>query len=113
MATVKAVTRPSRPTIDAVMDNMPPYTGVIAKGGLTNDPRPSVSGRGTAGSIIHVLVDGREIGTAVVAANGTWSFTMSQSLGDGEYRLTARASNDAGMSVPSTSYGIQVDTTPT
>ncbi|WP_232459642.1 Ig-like domain-containing protein, partial [Burkholderia ubonensis] len=112
MTTAKAVTRPSRPTIDAVMDNMPPYTGVIAKGGLTNDPHPSVSGRGTAGSIIHVLVDGREIGTAVVAANGTWSFTMSQPLGDGEYRLTARASNEAGMSVPSTSYGIQVDTTP-
>ncbi|WP_198343497.1 Ig-like domain-containing protein, partial [Burkholderia ubonensis] len=80
--------------------------------GLTNDPHPSVSGRGTAGSIIHVLVDGREIGTAMVAANGTWSFTMSQALGDGEYRLTARASNEAGMSVPSTSYGIQVDTTP-
>ncbi|WP_179949323.1 Ig-like domain-containing protein [Burkholderia sp. MSMB1078WGS] len=112
MTTAKAVTRPSRPTIDAVMDNMPPYTGAIAKGGLTNDSRPSVSGRGTAGSIIHVLVDGREIGTAVVAANGTWSFAMSQSLRDGEYRLTARASNDAGMSVPSTSYGIQVDTTP-
>ncbi|WP_232459715.1 Ig-like domain-containing protein, partial [Burkholderia ubonensis] len=80
--------------------------------GLTNDPHPSVSGRGTAGSIIHVLVDGREIGTAMVAPNGTWSFVMSQSLGDGEYRLTARASNEAGMSVPSTSYGIQVDTTP-
>ncbi|WP_157692726.1 Ig-like domain-containing protein [Burkholderia sp. ABCPW 11] len=112
MTTTKAVTRPSRPTIDAVMDNVPPYTGAIAKGGLTNDSRPSVSGRGTAGSIIHVLVDGREIGTAVVAANGTWSFAMSQSLRDGEYRLTARASNDAGMSVPSTSYGIQVDTTP-
>ena len=112
MATVKAATRPSRPTIDTVMDNMPPYTGVIEKGGLTNDPRPTVSGRGDAGSIIHVLVDGREVGTAVVKANGTWSFALPQSLSDGEYRLTARASNDAGWSVPSTSYGIVVDVTP-
>ncbi len=112
MATVKATTRPSRPTIDTVMDNMPPYTGVIEKGGLTNDPRPTVSGRGDAGSIIHVLVDGREVGTVVVKANGTWSFALPQSLSDGEYRLTARASNDAGWSVPSASYGIVVDTTP-
>ncbi|MBY4746219.1 Ig-like domain-containing protein [Burkholderia cepacia] len=94
------------------MDNMPPYTGVIEKGGLTNDSRPTASGRGDAGSIIHVLVDGREVGTAVVKANGTWSFALPQSLSDGEYRLTARASNDAGWSVPSTSYGIVVDTTP-
>ncbi|WP_196487799.1 Ig-like domain-containing protein [Burkholderia cepacia] len=94
------------------MDNMPPYTGVIEKGGLTNDSRPTASGRGDAGSIIHVLVDGREVGTAVVKANGTWSFALPQSLRDGEYRLTARASNDAGWSVPSTSYGIVVDTTP-
>ncbi|WP_175831708.1 Ig-like domain-containing protein [Burkholderia cepacia] len=94
------------------MDNMPPYTGVIEKGGLTNDSRPTASGRGDAGSIIHVLVDGREVGTAVVKANGTWSFALPQSLSDGEYRLTARASNDAGWSVPSASYGIVVDTTP-
>ncbi len=98
--------------IDSVMDKVPPYTGVIAKGGLTNDPRPTVNGRGEAGSIIHIMVDGREAGTVVVAANGTWSFTLPQSLNDGEYRLTARASNDAGLSIPSTSYGIQVDTTP-
>ncbi len=107
-----ATKRPSRPMIDSVMDNVPPYTGVIAKGGLTNDARPTVNGRGDAGSIIHVLVDGREVGTAIVAANGTWSFALSQSLRDGEYRLTARASNEAGLSIPSTSYGIQVDTTP-
>ncbi|WP_241295856.1 Ig-like domain-containing protein [Burkholderia stabilis] len=108
----KATKRPSRPMIDSVMDNVPPYTGVIAKGGLTNDPRPMVNGRGEAGSIIHIMVDGREAGTAVVASNGTWSFALSKPLTDGEYRLTARASNDVGLSIPSTSYGIQVDTTP-
>ncbi|GAU00100.1 Ig-like domain-containing protein [Burkholderia stabilis] len=112
MAEQKAMTRPSRPTIDAVTDNVPPHTGVIDKGGLTNDPRPAMSGRGDAGSVIHILVDGREVGTAVVKPNGTWSFALPQALSDGEYRLTVRASNDAGWSVPSTSYGIQVDTTP-
>lgn len=93
------------------MDNVPPYTGVIAKGGVTNDSSPTVSGRGDAGSIIHVLIDGREAGTVVVAANGTWSFNLPQ-LRDSEYRLTARASNEVGQSVPSMSYGIQIDTTP-
>ncbi|WP_412530414.1 Ig-like domain-containing protein [Burkholderia lata] len=93
-------------------DNVPSHTGVIEKGGLTNDSRPTVSGRGDAGSVIHVLVDGREVGMAVVKPNGTWSFALTQPLGDGEFRLTARASNEAGMSVSSASYGIQVDTTP-
>jgi hypothetical protein len=112
MAEQTAMTRPSRPTIDAVTDNVPPHTGVIDRGGLTNDPSPTMSGRGDVGSIIHILVDGREVGTAVVKPNGTWSFSLPQALSDGEYRLTARASNDAGWSVPSTSYGIQVDVTP-
>ncbi|WP_232517988.1 Ig-like domain-containing protein, partial [Burkholderia ambifaria] len=112
MAEQTAMTRPSRPTIDAVTDNVPPHTGVIDRGGLTNDPSPTMSGRGDVGSIIHILVDGREVGTAVVKPNGTWSFSLPQALSDGEYRLTARASNDVGMSVPSTSYGIQVDVTP-
>ncbi|WP_321862856.1 Ig-like domain-containing protein [Burkholderia cenocepacia] len=112
MAEQKATTRPSRPTIDAVTDNVPPHTGVIEKGGLTNDPRPTVSGRGDPGATIHILVDGVQVGTAVVGANGTWSFALTQPLTDGEYRLTARASNEIGMSVPSASYGIQLDTTP-
>jgi len=112
MAEQKATMRPSRPTIDTVTDNVPPHTGVIEKGGLTNDPRPTVSGRGDPGATIHLLVDGVEVGTAVVAANGAWSFALMQPLRDGEYRLTARASNEVGMSIPSTSYGIQVDVTP-
>ncbi|RQR48514.1 hypothetical protein DIE21_23140 [Burkholderia sp. Bp9140] len=112
MAEQKATTRPSRPTIDTVTDNVPPHTGVIENGGLTNDPRPTVSGRGDPGSTIHLLVDGVEVGTVVVGANGAWSFALTQPLRDGEYRLTARASNEVGLSIPSTSYGIQVDVTP-
>ncbi|WP_366887812.1 Ig-like domain-containing protein, partial [Streptomyces sp. NPDC005476] len=112
MAGQKATTRPSRPTIDTINDNVPPYTGVIANGGLTNDPRPTVSGRGDPGSTIHLLVDGVAVGTVVVGANGAWSFALTQPLRDGEYRLTARASNEVGLSIPSTSYGIQVDVTP-
>ncbi len=112
MAEQKATTRPSRPTIDTVTDNVPPHTGMIENGGLTNDPRPTVSGRGDPGSTIHLLVDGVEVGTVVVGANGTWSFAPTQPLHDGQYRLTARASNEVGMSIPSTSYSIQVDVTP-
>ncbi len=112
MAEQKATTRPSRPTIDAVTDSVPPHTGVIEKGGLTNDPRPTVSGRGDPGATIHLLVDGIEVGAVVVGANGAWRFALTQPLRDGEYRLTARASNEVGMSIPSMSYGIQVDVTP-
>ncbi|GAB7533799.1 Ig-like domain-containing protein [Burkholderia sp. 3C] len=112
MANQSAFKRPSRPTIDTVTDNVEPHTGVIDPAGLTNDPRPVLSGHGDAGSIIHVRVDSFEVGIVEVGAGGTWTYQLPQPLPDGLFRLSARASNAGMLSVPSQPYMIEVDVTP-
>ncbi|WP_414450732.1 Ig-like domain-containing protein [Burkholderia sp. 22PA0099] len=103
---------PSRPTIDTVTDNVEPHTGPIGQAGLTNDPRPVLSGHGEAGSIIHVRVDNNEVGTVRVGSNGIWTYQLPEPLPDGLARLSVRASNSAGQSMPSKAYIIEVDVTP-
>ncbi|WP_414443414.1 Ig-like domain-containing protein [Burkholderia sp. 22PA0106] len=93
-------------------DNVEPLTGLISQSGLTNDPRPVLSGHGEVGSIIHVRVDNNEVGTVKVRPNGTWTYQLPQPLSDGLCRLSVRASNAAGQSVPSNAYMIEVDVTP-
>lgn len=112
MAIKSASKKPGRPTIDTVTDNVEPHTGVIGQSGLTNDPRPVLSGRGDAGSIIHIRVDNQEVGTVEVGQDGTWTFRLPDPLSDGLFRLSARASNASGQSLPSAAYLIEVDVTP-
>ncbi|WP_414443413.1 Ig-like domain-containing protein [Burkholderia sp. 22PA0106] len=103
---------PSRPTIDTVTDNVEPHTGTIGQSGLTNDPRPVLSGHGDVGSTIHIRVDSNEVGTTRVGPNGTWTYRLPQPLPDGLARLSVRASNADGQSAPSDAYIIEVDVTP-
>ncbi|WP_301772198.1 Ig-like domain-containing protein [Burkholderia cenocepacia] len=111
MAT-QATKAPARPTLDTVINNNRPNAGSVGNGGLMNDSRPTVSGKGDAGAIIHVLVDGREVGTATVQADGTWSYTLTAGLTDSLHKFTAYATNDAGRSLPTAAHGVVVDTTP-
>ncbi|GAB7533798.1 hypothetical protein BGC_00030 [Burkholderia sp. 3C] len=111
MANQSAVQRQLHPTIDTVIDNVEPHAGVIGQAGLTNDPRPVLSGRGEVGSIIHVRVEGNEVGTVKVAPNGKWTYQLPEPLSDGLCRLSVRASNSSGLSMPSEAYMIEVDTT--
>nr|WP_241014989.1 Ig-like domain-containing protein [Burkholderia sp. Ac-20379] len=112
MAKTPAVKKPSRPTIDTVTDNVGPHTGVIGEAGLTNDPRPVLKGHGEIGSIIHIRVDSQEVGTVEVGPGGTWTYRLPESLSDGLWRLSVRASNAGGQSLPSAAYMIEVDVTP-
>ncbi|MBN3727225.1 Ig-like domain-containing protein [Burkholderia sp. Ac-20379] len=112
MANTSAVNKPSRPTIDTVTDNVGPHTGVIGRAGLTDDPRPVLKGHGEIGSIIHVRVDSQEVGTTKVGPGGTWTYQLREPLSDGLWRLSVRASNAGGQSLPSAAYMIEVDVTP-
>ncbi|WP_459621146.1 Ig-like domain-containing protein, partial [Burkholderia sp. 3C] len=103
---------PSRPTIDTVTDNVEPHTGPIGQAGLTNDPRPVLSGHGDVDSIIHVRVNNTEVGTVKVGPSGTWTYRLPEPLPDGLARLSVRASNADGQSAPSEAYIIEVDVTP-
>ncbi|MGU0056355.1 Ig-like domain-containing protein [Enterobacter hormaechei] len=47
----------------------------LTAGQVTNDTTPTLSGTGQAGTTIHVLNNGVEIGTTTVDGNGNWTFT--------------------------------------
>ncbi|ELC0818747.1 TPA: BapA prefix-like domain-containing protein [Enterobacter hormaechei subsp. steigerwaltii] len=107
------LTAPQVPTIDTVSDNAPGgVTGPLTAGQVTNDTTPTLSGTGQAGTTIHVLNNGVEIGTTTVDGNGNWSFTPDPVLTDGTYNLRVNASDDVGnVSANSPVFAFTVDTT--
>jgi hypothetical protein len=68
------------PVVTSVIDDVGPVTGTLTSGNSTNDARPTFNGTGEVGSTVHVIVDGNEIGTAVVNAQGNWTFTPGTDL---------------------------------
>ncbi|WP_251258476.1 Ig-like domain-containing protein, partial [Enterobacter hormaechei] len=71
---------PGVPVVTSVIDDVAPITGTLTSGNSTNDARPTFNGTGDVGSTVHVIVDGNEIGTAVVNAQGSWTFTPGTDL---------------------------------
>ena len=102
---------PSAPVILTVQDNTAPTTGPISNGQISNESRPALNGTGEIGATITVLSDGQPIGTTIVGAGGTWSFTPSAALGNGLHTLTVTATDSAGnTSLPSGGFTYTVDT---
>ena len=69
---------------------------VEAEGGLMGGDI-TLSGTGTPGAEVAVLVNGEVVGTAVVGEDGTWSFPTT--LSAGEYELTLQAVDGSGTAV--------------
>ncbi|MEC5518630.1 Ig-like domain-containing protein [Enterobacter hormaechei] len=107
------LTAPQVPAIVTVSDNAPGgVTGPLTAGQVTNDTTPTLSGTGQAGTTIHVLNNGVEIGTTTVDGNGNWTFTPDPVLTDGTYNLRVNASDDVGnVSANSPVFAFTVDTT--
>lgn len=102
---------PGVPVVTTVVDDIGPVTGTLTSGNSTNDARPTFSGTGEVGSTVHVLVDGNEIGTAVVNAQGNWSFTPGSDLAEGPHAITFNATDAAGNTGATTApFNLTVDT---
>ncbi|MFY0853955.1 BapA/Bap/LapF family large adhesin [Enterobacter roggenkampii] len=102
---------PGVPVVTSVVDDIGPVTGTLTSGNSTNDARPTFSGTGEVGSTVHVLVDGNEIGTAVVNAQGNWSFTPGSDLAEGPHAITFNATDAAGNTGATTApFNLTVDT---
>uniref|UniRef100_UPI0015F4C776 BapA/Bap/LapF family prefix-like domain-containing protein n=1 Tax=Pantoea sp. ME81 TaxID=2743935 RepID=UPI0015F4C776 len=104
-------TPPAVVTNLVVSDNVGPYQGAITTGSVTDDNTPTLSGNGEVGAIIRVYDGTTLLGSTVVGANGTWSFT-SPALADGSHSLTVTATDAAGnTSAASDPITFTVDTT--
>ncbi|OTG90607.1 Ig-like domain-containing protein, partial [Acinetobacter sp. ANC 3832] len=67
---------PPAPTIQTVADDFGSVQGPIQKNGVTDDKTPTISGTAQPGSVVHVYVDGKEVGTATVSPDKTWSLEL-------------------------------------
>lgn len=106
-------TAPDAPAITSVTDDIAPQTGAVSSGGSTNDQRPQLTGTGEAGSTVTIYDGGVAIGTAVVASNGTWTFTPSVDLSESTHQITVRATDAAGNTGPASPvFTLTVDLTP-
>lgn len=70
--------------------------GAALSGGTTSSTKPVITGTADAGNIV-VIYDGiRPLGSVVVAANGTWSFTPTADIKAGAHSFAAIAHDTAG-----------------
>ena len=104
-------TLPDAPVISNVIDDVPGgITGALHNGDTTNDACPVLSGNAEAGATVNIYDNGQLIGSALTAADGSWAFTPTTDLTEGEHNLTATAVNAAGESVSTDAFAITVDT---
>jgi Bacterial Ig-like domain len=69
---------------------------------LTGDgtATPTLSGTTQPGAVVHILVDGVEVGTTTAAGDGSWSYPFT-GVAVGTHSITVIASNAGGSSPPS------------
>ncbi|OKP63398.1 hypothetical protein BTE77_35630, partial [Ensifer adhaerens] len=103
---------PGSPTLGSVRDDQGQVKGPLADGATTDDARPELRGSGAeAGAVITIYDGATAIGTAVAAANGTWSFLPAADLAEGDHHFTVTAKDAAGNeSAPSEPFQVTVDT---
>ncbi|ADU70507.1 Ig-like domain repeat protein [Pantoea sp. At-9b] len=93
-------------------DNVGSIQGAITSGTSTDDNTPTLSGTAEAGSTVSIYDGSTLLGTVVVGADGTWSFT-TPTLADGSHSLTTTVTDAAGnTSAASDPINFTVDTVP-
>jgi hypothetical protein len=81
---------------------------------ITSDNTPTISGAGaTPGDTITLYAPNgvTVLGTAVVAAGGTWAITPTTALADGLNALSVKATDPAGNTSAATPVPVTIDTT--
>lgn len=106
------LTAPQTPSIEQVLDDVGATTGALEQGMVTDDNMPTLVGKAEAGSTVHILGNGRPLGSVVADAAGRWTYTPAQPLADGSHSFTVTAVDSAGnLSQSSMPYMIVVDST--
>ena len=105
---VSAVSNTVNLTIDTTV--VAPIITAPASGVIDNN-KPTITGTGEAGATVTVYDDATPIGTAVVAADGTWRLTLITALIDGPHAITSKQTDAAGnVSVVSNTVNLIINT---
>ena len=99
--------------ISMVTDDVVAITGPLAQKDMTNDPRPTVSGKATAGGVVKLYDEtGAMLGAAVADNAGHWTITPAFDLPEGTHNLTATVTTAAASeSAPTAAFTLTVDAT--
>ncbi|ADU68742.1 Ig-like domain-containing protein [Pantoea sp. At-9b] len=100
--------------IELINDNDPANPTSITNG-LTNDPTPVIKGHvdgAEAGDRVAIKDGDTLLGYADIDANGDWTYTPTESLGDGPHQITAELQDAAGNAGHSQQVAVNIDTTP-
>ncbi|MHC8383994.1 Ig-like domain-containing protein [Pseudomonas sp. LB3P14] len=95
VVTVDTVT-PGKPSIESVFDDVGDVQGNLKPGDITDDNKPTISGKAEANGTVVIYDKGVEIGRAPVDDKGQWTFTPAIPLSHGEHKLVVEAVDAAG-----------------
>ncbi|HFU1377217.1 TPA: Ig-like domain-containing protein [Enterobacter hormaechei] len=103
---------PVKPTIDAALDDVGTVQGALSNGSSTDDPTPTLSGKAEAGSTVKIYDQNGLLGEVTAKADGTWSFSPTAKLPEGEHRFHVTATDRAGnTSAASDDFVLNLDYT--
>ncbi|EOW3603799.1 non-fimbrial adhesin SiiE [Salmonella enterica subsp. enterica serovar Kiambu] len=97
---------PEKPTID--LDDS--SDSGIKNDNITNSTLPTFIGVAEPGSTVSIYLGLKHLGEVIVAKDGTWSYTLTTPLKDGEYNITATATDIAGHTSATANLPFTIDT---
>ncbi|MBL6831767.1 MAG: fibronectin type III domain-containing protein, partial [Pirellulales bacterium] len=109
--TVTVDTQAPEVSIDAVNDDLDPFTGRVDNGGRTNDQTLTLVGRSTPSTTVIIKNGTTEIGRAVTNTQGDWRLE-TRSLAAGAYDFVASVTDSLGRTGMSAAYSVTIDRTP-
>jgi hypothetical protein len=83
--------------------------GLSSTDNITSDNTPTLTGTAAPSSTVRVFAGGLLIGTAIASGGGTWSLTATP-IPDGNYLVSATATNANGTSANSAPIAVTIDT---
>ncbi|EAA5430101.1 non-fimbrial adhesin SiiE [Salmonella enterica subsp. enterica serovar Falkensee] len=97
---------PEKPTIE--LDDS--SDSGIKNDNITNSTLPTFIGVAEPGSTVSIYLGLKHFGEVIVAKDGTWSYTLTTPLKDGEYNITATATDIAGHTSATANLPFTIDT---
>ncbi|KSB79703.1 hypothetical protein LFZ51_00300 [Salmonella enterica subsp. arizonae serovar 63:g,z51:- str. So 20/20] len=97
---------PEKPTIELDVNS----DSGIEGDNITNSTSPTFIGVTEPGAMVSIYIGIKHLGDVLAAKDGSWSYTLTEPLKDGEYHLTAIATDIAGHTSDTSNLAFTIDT---
>ncbi|AIP97952.1 hypothetical protein N898_15995 [Salmonella enterica subsp. arizonae serovar 62:z36:- str. RKS2983] len=97
---------PEKPTIELDINS----DSGVKDDNITNSTLPTFIGVAEPGATVSIYIGIKHLGDVVAVKDGSWSYTLTEPLKDGEYHLTATATDIAGHTSETSELTFTIDT---